>query len=124
MKGRSTSYVLYRLRPTPNQTEHTILHELAHEWLNHGTSIPVSQLLRAVPHSVRIKLAGEFGGTDAVVQARARYDSTEEQEAELSASLIKRMARRHQPGGQDLVSLLEESLSHPVAPPRPSARQQ
>lgn len=46
------------------------------------------------------------------------YDSPEEQQAELSASLIKRLARRQPLAGDDMVSLLESSLSHPVAPPR------
>ncbi|MEV7955207.1 hypothetical protein [Streptomyces sp. NPDC088141] len=119
VKGRSTSYVLYRRRPTPNQTEHTILHELAHEWLDHGTSMPPEQVARSLPVSARRQLADALDG-DTVVQARARYDTAEEQEAELSASLIKRLARHRRPGGEDLVSLLESSLSHPVAAPQQS----
>jgi hypothetical protein len=122
VKGRNTSYVLYRRRPTPNQTEHTILHELAHEWLDHGTSMPPEQVARSVPVSARRQLADALAG-DTVVQARARYDTAEEREAELSASLIKRLARHRRPGGEDLISLLESSLSHPVAAPRQSIRQ-
>ncbi|MER8084253.1 hypothetical protein ACIO6T_19045 [Streptomyces sp. NPDC087532] len=122
LKGRSTTYVLYRRRPTPNQTEHTILHELAHEWLDHGTSMPLAQVARSLPVGAHRELA-EALGTDTVVQARARYDTAEEREAELSASLIKSLARHRRPAGEDLVSLLELSLSHPVAAPRQSIRQ-
>ncbi|MFB6988602.1 hypothetical protein ACFC0C_16060 [Streptomyces sp. NPDC056178] len=120
-RGRSTTYVLYRRRPTPNQTEHTILHELAHEWLDHGASIPPAQVARSLPIGALRQLA-EVIGADTVIQARARYDTAEEREAELSASLIKRLARRR-PAGDDLVSLLESSLSHPVAAPQQSIRQ-
>ncbi|MFF5273757.1 hypothetical protein [Streptomyces sp. NPDC000133] len=121
VKGQSTTYVLYRRRPTPNQTEHTILHELAHEWLDHGTSMPAAQVVRSLPIGALRQLTDVLR-TDTVVQARTRYDTLEEREAELSASLIKRLARRRS-SGDDLVSLLESSLSHPVAAPRQPIRQ-
>ncbi|MGW1107348.1 hypothetical protein [Streptomyces sp. NPDC002540] len=122
VKGRSTTYVLYRRRPTPNQTEHTILHELAHEWLDHGASMPPAQVARSLPVGTHRQLVDALGA-DTVIQARARYDTVEEREAELSASLIKRLARHRRPAGDDLVSLLESSLSHPLAAPPQSIRQ-
>ncbi|MFD3422654.1 hypothetical protein [Streptomyces decoyicus] len=116
IKGRTTSYVLYRRRPTPNQTEHTILHELAHEWLDHGTPMPTEEVARYVTREV-LDLVRQLG-PEAIVQARGHYATFEEREAELSASLIKRMALQDFTPGEDLVSALESSLSHPVAPPR------
>ncbi|OLZ71074.1 hypothetical protein AV521_13185 [Streptomyces sp. IMTB 2501] len=111
------TYVLYRRRPTQTGTEHTILHELCHEWFDHGTTLSRQEIERYVPGDLYQGLLGRLG-PGAVVQARARYDTPEEQEAELSASLIKRIARQRPSVGEDMVSLLEHSLSHPVAPPR------
>lgn len=112
-----TTYVLYRRRPTENQTRHTILHELAHEWLDHGTTLSPEDLGRLIPDSVRSTLLQRLG-PDMVVQARARYGTHEEKEAELSASLIKDMVRTLAVG-DDMVSLLETTLTHPVAHSRP-----
>lgn len=117
VRGRASTYILYRRRPTPNQTEHTLLHELAHEWLDHRTNLPVEALASRVPEEDWRRIVADVG-PDAVVQARARFGSVEEQEAELSASLIKSMVRRRSAWGEDPVSLLESSLSHPVAAPR------
>ncbi|MCX4966312.1 hypothetical protein OHA98_15990 [Streptomyces sp. NBC_00654] len=117
VKGLSTTYILFRRRPTPNQTEHTILHELVHEWVDHGTSIPLLDVLDRLPSGVRGKLLDELG-PGALVQARTRYNTAEEQIAELGASVIKRQVHQATPPGDDLVSQLESSLSHPVAAPR------
>lgn len=111
------TFIFYRRRPTLNQTLHTRLHELVHEFFDHGTTLTPAQLRELVPGHIHQSLT-ERMGPGAVVQARARYDSAEEREAELSASLIKDLVRELRPGGSDLVSLLEVSLSHPVAPPR------
>jgi hypothetical protein len=111
------TYILYRRRPTENQTVHTKLHELVHEFFDHGTNLTAAELQTLVPNHIRGGLAARLGQS-AVIQARARYDSEEEREAELSASLIKDLIRRTDPGGDDLVSHLEVSLSHPVAPLR------
>ena len=120
VKTDEVSYILYRRRPTPNQTQHVLLHELVHEWFDHGTSLSGEQFERLVPAYVRTELT-KRAGASALVQARARYDTLDEQEAELSASLIKHMVRRQYPSGTDMVSLLESTLSHPVAAP-PRAR--
>ncbi|MFF8992523.1 hypothetical protein ACF09H_21810 [Streptomyces sp. NPDC014983] len=108
------TYIFYRRRPTVNQTMHTQLHELVHEFFDHGTNLSAEDLQALVPTHIRGSLAARVGG-GAVIQARARYDSAEEREAELSASLIKDLIRRTAPSGDDLVSHLESSLSHPVA---------
>ncbi|WP_327359631.1 hypothetical protein [Streptomyces sp. NBC_01304] len=107
------TFIFYRGRPTPNQTQHTVLHELAHEWFNHGTTLSCKELEQHLPQAVRDRIA-ERMGSEAVFQARTRYETPEEREAELAASLIKRIARS-QPVGDDMLSLLEASLSHPVA---------
>jgi hypothetical protein len=116
VKGPDVTFVLYRQRTSRNQTEHVILHELAHEWLDHGTTLTPAEVERYVPEHIRQGLLRRF--PTAPVQGRVNYDSPEEQQAELSASLIKRSARRQPITGDDMVSLLESSLSHPVAPPR------
>ncbi|MGF1425511.1 hypothetical protein [Kitasatospora sp. LaBMicrA B282] len=112
------SLIFYRPRPTQNQTDHVKLHELVHEWFDHGTTLGEAEFRLLVPEYLRQSLSDRMG-SGLVVQGRARYDTREEQEAELSASLIKRIVRRQQlPAGGDLVSLLESTLSHPVAAPR------
>ncbi|MYZ36000.1 MULTISPECIES: hypothetical protein [unclassified Streptomyces] len=107
--------ICYRRRPTYNQTLHTILHEIGHEWLGHGTTLTAEETARYVPAVIGDELLRPLGG-NAVVQARARYDTEEEREAELSASLIKRAARQQALPGTDMVSLLEASLSSPTVP--------
>ncbi|NBE51663.1 hypothetical protein GUY60_09525 [Streptomyces sp. YC537] len=118
VKAPEFTIILYRRRSSRNQTEHIILHELAHEWLNHGTSLTESEIERYVPERIRQEVVRRFPST--LVQGRVDFGSPEEKAAELSASLIKRMARRRQSfTGDDMVSLLEHSLAHPVAaPPR------
>ncbi|MFJ7589532.1 hypothetical protein ACIQZO_19550 [Streptomyces sp. NPDC097617] len=118
VKAPEFTIVLYRRRSSRNQTEHIILHELAHEWLNHGTTLTAAEIKRYVPEHIREEVVRRFPTT--LVQGRVNFDSPEEKQAELSASLIKRLARRQSSiGGDDMVSLLESSLSHPVAaPPR------
>ncbi|WP_307813685.1 hypothetical protein [Streptomyces sp. N35] len=108
--------VLYRRRPSRNQTVHIILHELVHEWLDHGSNLSAEEIERYVPEHIREEVLRRF--PSAVVQGRVNYDSPEEKQAEMSASLIKRLARRQPVTGNDMVSLLESSLAHPVAPPR------
>ncbi|MFC7469483.1 hypothetical protein ACFQVA_21075 [Actinomadura keratinilytica] len=49
LKTPATSFVLYRRRPTAYQTQHVILHELCHEWFDHGTSLDGDQLRRLLP---------------------------------------------------------------------------
>ncbi|MFE2934645.1 toxin [Streptomyces sp. NPDC059278] len=49
LKTGGTSFVLYRRRPTAYQTQHVILHELCHEWFDHGTSLDPEQLRRLLP---------------------------------------------------------------------------
>ncbi|MFF2142174.1 hypothetical protein [Kitasatospora sp. NPDC058190] len=122
MRADGLSLIFYRPRPTQHQTNHVKLHELVHEWFDHGTSLGSDELRLLLPEHLRQGLV-ERMGRGAVVQARARYDTREEQEAELSASLIKRIVQRQfHPAGGDMVSLLEQTLSHPVAPPRRGQR--
>ncbi|MER8003677.1 toxin [Streptomyces sp. NPDC095613] len=49
LKAGDTSFVLYRRRPTAYQTQHVILHELCHEWFDHGTTLDADQLRRLLP---------------------------------------------------------------------------
>ncbi|MFJ5546746.1 hypothetical protein [Streptomyces sp. NPDC093225] len=116
VKAPTFTIILYRRRSSRNQTEHIILHELAHEWLDHGTTLTTAEIERYVPERIRQEVLRRF--PKALVQGRVNFDSPEEKQAELSASLIKRLARRQPTTGDDMVSLLESSLAHPVAPPR------
>jgi hypothetical protein len=107
-----TTYILYRARPTANQTLHTQLHELVHEWLDHGTTLSRDDMHLLLPPELQHEV--EHLASGAVVQARARYDAPDERTAELSALLLKDMIRT-QDVGDDMVSLLETTLAHPVA---------
>ncbi|GGQ13046.1 toxin [Streptomyces roseolilacinus] len=112
LKAGETSFVLYRRRPTTYQTQHVILHELCHEWFDHGTSLDAEQLRRLLPvfDTSLISRVMESGTT---VQARAQYDTHDERVAELGASLIPRMAR--EVPSDDMVGRLANSLARPVA---------
>ncbi|MGW3835717.1 hypothetical protein [Streptomyces microflavus] len=111
--------MLYRPRSTPYQTEHVVLHVLAHEWLDHGTAVPLDEAIQFLPTALQHDVAEAFQG--ASVHAHARYASADEREAEASAYLIKQRIHRSREPGHDLVSRLESTLSHPLAPrgPRP-----
>ncbi|WP_327245524.1 toxin [Streptomyces sp. NBC_01320] len=117
----STSFVLYRRRPTAYQTQHVILHELCHEWFDHGTSLDADQLQRLLPvfdtslisRVVDSGVADALRAGDSTVQARAQYDTHDERIAEFGASLIPRMAR--DVTSDDMVGRLANSLSRPVA---------
>ena len=110
--------IFYRDRPTEHQRTHIVMHELMHELLDHGTTLTAQQLRSLVPPPLMLTLT-ERAAPGAVIQARARYETAEEREAELAASLLKDLVRA-QVGDErtDLVSLLEHTLSHPVAPMR------
>ncbi|WP_019548027.1 hypothetical protein [Streptomyces sulphureus] len=137
LKSGTTSFVLYRRRPTAYQTQHVILHELCHEWFDHGTSLDAGQLRRLLPvfdtslisrmlsapedapaeepeepspFPPDIDRALRSGGP---IQARAQYDTHDERIAEFGASLIPRMARELT--SDDMVGRLANSLSRPVA---------
>nr|WP_306463853.1 hypothetical protein [Streptomyces sp. WAC04770] len=97
------------------------MHELAHEWFDHGTTLPADLGLRGVPTQIR-RVLGEDLGSSILVQARAGYGSLQEREAELSAYLIKQKALRSRaPEGEDPVSRLDASLSYPFAAPTDSS---
>ncbi|MEV7415951.1 toxin [Streptomyces sp. NPDC089919] len=111
LKSGGTSYVLYRRRPTAYQTQHVILHELCHEWFDHGTTLDADQLRRLLP-VFDTSLITRVLSSD-TVQARAQYDTHDERIAEFGASLIPRMAR--DVTSDDMVGRLANSLSRPVA---------
>ncbi|MEU7180195.1 MULTISPECIES: hypothetical protein [Streptomyces] len=139
LKCGDTSFVLYRRRPTAYQTQHVILHELCHEWFDHGTTLDADQLRQLLPVFdtsliTRVLTADEDPAagpaapdetpcfppavTDAIraggpMQARAQYDTHDERVAEFGASLIPRMAR--DVTSDDMVGRLTNSLSRPVA---------
>ncbi|MFF2406284.1 toxin [Streptomyces sp. NPDC058092] len=137
LKTGETSFVLYRRRPTAYRTQHVILHELCHEWFDHGTSLDPEQLRRLLPvfdtslisrvlatdppprptgtapPPVAASIADAIVAGDGTVQARAQYDTHDERMAEFGASLIPRMAR--DVTSDDMVGRLANSLSRPVA---------
>ncbi|WP_310728282.1 hypothetical protein [Streptomyces sp. N2A] len=114
VRTQEETFVFYRRRPSVVQEEHIILHELTHELFNHTTDLAEEQLTTLVPRSAVNRIVG-LGGK-AVLQARARYDTDEEEEAELGAYIMGRLSNRcRAPIGDDLVSQLERTLCHPVA---------
>ncbi|MEU4346945.1 toxin [Streptomyces sp. NPDC023838] len=112
LKAGTTSFVLYRKRPTDYQTQHVILHELCHEWFDHGTSLDAEQLKALLP-MFDTSLIQRVVSSGATVQARAQYDTHDERVAEFGASLIPRMAL--DVTSDDMVGRLANSLSRPVA---------
>ncbi|MFF8731193.1 regulator component [Streptomyces sp. NPDC015171] len=77
-------YVFYEARTAPLHREHIILHEIGHVLCDHHRSLtedgaePADRLLHGLrPHLVRR------------LMARTSYTTTEEQEAEMIASLIQ-----------------------------------
>lgn len=117
VKTPDWTLVLFRRRATANQTNHTILHELGHEWFDHGSSLTAEELHRQVPHLGPRLIARFTSGDGVAVQARAHYDTEEEREAEVAASLIPLMAR-DRAVTDDVLGRLDSSLSRPVAAPR------
>ena len=142
LKSGGTSFVLYRKRPTLYQTQHVILHELCHEWFDHGTTLNADQLRQLLPvfntslinrvlatdeQTAQAEPAEPAPGEDdglptavteafrsgGPIQARAQYDTHDERIAEFGASLIPRMAR--DVTSDDMVGRLANSLSRPVA---------
>ncbi|MGD3112898.1 hypothetical protein ACO1BR_43175 [Streptomyces sp. YGL11-2] len=109
--------ILYRPRPTQSQTDHIILHELAHEWLQHSTTLTTEELEQLLPGEELHQLVQRYG-RGMTIQARARYGTMEEQEAELGAYLIEQRVSSRALAGDERVDLLGHALSHPVAPPR------
>lgn len=114
VKAPEFTMVLFRRRPTANQTDHVILHELSHEWFDHGGSLSTDDLQRMMP--VFDTTLIERFVKDRPIQARANYDSDDERVAEFSASLIPRLAR--EVTSDDVVGRLDSSLSQPTAPQR------
>lgn len=113
-----THVIVYRPRPTPNQTTNIIFHELAHLWLGHGNDVQVAEELSEALQPV----LSELVGPTAVVNARAHFGSVEEREAEMSASIIRQQIRRQSAFGQDLLSVMEATLTHPLAAPHRGRR--
>lgn len=113
VKTPDWTLVLFRRRATENQTNHTILHELGHEWFDHGSSLTPEQLHRQIPH-LGPRLIARFT-SNVAVQARAHYATVEEREAEIAASLIPLMARHRSAAADDVLGRLDSSLSRPVA---------
>ncbi|MCA1272329.1 ImmA/IrrE family metallo-endopeptidase [Streptomyces sp. 7G] len=103
--------VLYRPRSTPHQTEYALLHELAHVWLGHDSDVLIDDATRSSGDAAEIIRWGQ------AVRARVRYTSADEHEAELTACLLQQRLHRGRPAGDDPLSRLESTLSHPLAPP-------
>ncbi|GFH34768.1 toxin [Streptomyces pacificus] len=111
IKDTDFSVVLYRKRPSAYLTEHVMLHELVHEWLDHGTRLDPDELRALLPvfgpDLIKRVTAGE-----ATVQARSNYHTVEEKIAEVGASLITRMAR--DVPSDDMLGRLGDTLSRPA----------
>ncbi len=106
--------VLYRPRCTPHQTEHVVLHELAHEWLGHDNGVLFDEAAQPSSDVAKLVRPGQ------AVQTRASYSSTDEHVAELTAYLLKQRLHSGRASGDDLLSRLESTLSRPLAPPHRS----
>lgn len=84
LRGPESTWVLYRPRPTPYQTEHVVLHVLAHEWLDHSTTVPLAEAIQHLPTALQHDVAEAFQGrpfthtldTEARTSARPRRPRT------------------------------------------------
>lgn len=111
--ANGASLVLFPLRSTPYHQMIVILHELIHEWFDHGGTISPEEFQRMTPH-VGTNLIGRF--TRGIpIAARTTYESEQELITELSAGIIRDLAERQDRATDDLVGRLEASLSHPFA---------
>lgn len=119
IKTPDYSIILYRRRPTQYQTDHVILHELSHEWFDHGTTLSPDQLSALMP-VLDASLISRVTRGEVTVQARANYDQEEEKVAEFGASLIPRMARAV--SSDDMLGRLGDTLSRPMGGKRPNRR--
>ncbi|MFF8789141.1 toxin [Streptomyces sp. NPDC015125] len=111
IKDAGFSVILHRQRPSAYLTEHVKLHELVHEWLDHGTQLSADELRALLPvfgpDLVERVMAGKV-----TVQARSNYRTLEERIAEVGASLIPRMAR--DVPTDDMLGRLGDTLSRPA----------
>lgn len=114
--GGEVSLVLFPLRGTPFHQEHVLLHELVHEWFDHGGTVSPEEFRRMTPH-LGTNLIGRFL-RDVPMAARTDYESEQELATEISAGIIRDRAARDSRATDDLVGRLTESLSHPLAPRR------
>jgi hypothetical protein len=119
IKTAEFSIVLYRRRPTKYQTDHVILHELCHEWFDHGTTLGPDELQELLPVFDSTLIQRVMQG-EVTIQARANYAREEEKIAELGASLIPRMARAV--SSDDMLGRLGDTLSRPAGGRRPRRR--
>lgn len=111
--ANGASLVLFPLRSTPYHQEHVILHELVHEWFDHGGTISPEEFQRMTPH-VGTTLISRF--TRGVpIAARTTYETDQERQTELSAGIIRDLAAARNRNTDDLVGRLESSLAHPFA---------
>ncbi|MEU7228968.1 toxin [Streptomyces chrestomyceticus] len=111
IKDATFSVILYRERPSRYLTEHVMLHELVHEWFDHGTQLDADRLRSLLP-SLGTDLIERVAAGDVTVQARANYGTVEEKVAEIAASLIPRMAR--EVPSDDMLGRLDDTLSRPA----------
>jgi len=110
VKAPDFSMILFRRRPTTNQTDHVVLHELTHEWFDHGGTLGMADMQQMLP-AFNPTLLKRFVA-DRPIQARANYDSDDEKVAELGAHLIPRLARAVP--SDDMLGRLGDTLAHPV----------
>ncbi|GGY97739.1 toxin [Streptomyces poonensis] len=111
--GDKASLVLFPLRSTPFHQEHVLLHELVHEWFDHGGTVSPEEFQRMTPH-LGTNLIGRFL-RNTPMAARTDYESEQELATEVSAGIIRDLAARNSKATDDLVGRLTESLSHPLA---------
>ncbi|MFE1289731.1 toxin, partial [Streptomyces sp. NPDC058751] len=111
--ANGASLVMFPLRSTPYHQEHVILHELVHEWFDHGGTISPEEFQRMTPH-VGTNLISRF--TRGVpISARTTYESEQELQTELAAGIVRDLAAKQNRSTDDLAGRLEASLSHPFA---------
>lgn len=105
------SVVLFPLGSTPYHQNHVILHELVHEWFDHGGTISPQEFQRMTPH-VGTGLISRF--TKGVpIAARTNYETEQELITEMSAAIVQDIAAQQDSGSDDLIGRLDDTLTRP-----------
>ncbi|MDF3298405.1 regulator component [Streptomyces tropicalis] len=89
-------YVFYEPRTAPLHREHIILHEIGHVLCDHhrGTTAGTGDRTAVAPHG------GPLPGPLQALKTRTSYTTSDEQEAEMIASLIQSAGKPGRPAGR------------------------
>ncbi|MYZ37357.1 MULTISPECIES: hypothetical protein [unclassified Streptomyces] len=104
--------VLFPVQPTSDQTQHAVLHALAHEWYGHGRPLELSLLQTLMP-GLGVAMIERFVA-DGGVNVIAAYDEEEER---IAGSAVLELIRKYELASQSRPSGLRNALRRLPAGP-------